>query len=651
MVASRITCLAVLLLALGALSSFAPAVAGAQAADGPRADSSRLWSFVDGRAAEIEPLWRASRRIYVMAGGNLSTRLLANMLEIHANAAIAGHVGPSRHDDRVEPLVGALTHYPAFVESSTTRADDDQWHVPGWLADPGHFPSDQHVSLDSQVAASLQTAWEARRVIGLSEASIQAIRHSIHVVAWSSFYRWPSIRLNQFNWHADLYVADSVVNGGRWLLRNDFRRQLARFLDDARRSRAGGTSNLNAGLGLHYLPQQPANSGANRVSTSEYDELIFDGTESYASALAAGMPPMSGAQLAMLTAWARRALYGEWTHAGFLNWDSGLAFARWQLTRYWSFALSGLATLSSAPILSPRERAWARWMLDRSLLFYETYQAGEPRPSMPSVLFGVHSTESMAENDPLFVASRTAAGISARAVEGLPGLRAEQPPPLYAYDWDIRRLVVTTPAYSAAVVDQTFGTGYGGADIARLFDGMGRPLGSIGGRGRWGFGLTLVARGGRLLVDTEPGGRAGSVFHGPVEKRAAFRVVGATARVTGHGAQVVVEHRFTANRVLRTYRIWAPRGSAARIRLPVWARIRAPERPELTVQPGGAAVRVRQSAGGYTAIVRAPGHLRTAWRLPTKRSTRSPGTGGVLDVVVPLRSGRATVTVELRPDP
>ena len=71
--------------------------------------------------------------------------------------------------------------------------------MPGWLADPGHFPRDQHVSLDSQVAASLQTAWEARRVIGLSEASIQAIRHSIHVVAWSSFYRWPSIRLNQFN--------------------------------------------------------------------------------------------------------------------------------------------------------------------------------------------------------------------------------------------------------------------------------------------------------------------------------------------------------------------------------------------------------------------------------------------------------------------
>ena len=39
---------------------------------------------------------------------------------------------------------------------------------------------------------------------------------------------------------------------GRPPRERDFRRQLARFLDLARRSRPGATSNLNAGLGLHF---------------------------------------------------------------------------------------------------------------------------------------------------------------------------------------------------------------------------------------------------------------------------------------------------------------------------------------------------------------------------------------------------------------
>jgi hypothetical protein len=644
---------AAVLLAVGVALACVPASASAQATDAQAApETSRLWSFVDRRATEIEPLWRQHRETYVMADGGMSTRLLANMLELHAFAAIAGHLGPSRHDERIAPLVRQLTSYPAFVESSDVTPPDNQFHVPGWFANPERFPSDQHVAIDSQIAESLQSAWEARHVVALPADAQQAIRRAVGLTAWSRFFRYPSIRLNQFNWYSDLYEADAAVNGRRWLLRNDFRRQLARFLDLARRSRPGATSNLNAGLGLHYLPQFPATVGANRVSTSEYDQLIFHGIENYAAALAAGMPPFTGARARMLVDWARRALYGEWTHAGFLNWDTGLAFARWHLTRYWSFALSGLGSLAGAPVLAPAERAWARWMFDRSLIFYEAYQAGEPTPSMPSVLFGVRSSESMHENDALFVASRTAATVAQRAVQGFEDRAGTEPPPLYAYDWDIRRLALTTPSYSTAVLDQTFPGGYGGADIARLLDGMGRPLGNIGGRGHWGFGLAFVQRGGRLLLDTEPGGRAARTFHGPQIKRGAFRTsVGASARVLGRGAQVLVQYRFTPMRIIRTYRLQGPPGSSARIRLPVWARISAPARPTVTVHPGGVTVRVHQSAGAYTAIVRAAGGLRTSWREPRTRSTRSPGTAGVLDVVVPLRTGHGTVTVELRPAP
>jgi hypothetical protein len=60
---------------------------------------------------------------------------------------------------------------------------------------------------------------------------------------------------------------------------------------------------------------------------------------------------------------------------------------------------------------------------------------------------------------------------------------------------------------------------------------------------------------------------------------------------------------------------------------------------------------MRQQAGGYAAILRWRGSLRTRWVHAAARSVRSPGTAARLDVVLPLRDGRATVSVTLLPDP
>ncbi len=66
---------------------------------------------------------------------------------------------------------------------------------------------------------------------------------------------------------------------------------------------------------------------------------------------------------------------------------------------------------------------------------------------------------------------------------------------------------------------------------------------------------------------------------------------------------------------------------------------------------GGLRVRVRQSAGGYAASVTAPGPLATAWLRFKHREKVTPGTAGVLEVLVPLPAGRARVAVTLTPDP
>jgi hypothetical protein len=69
---------------------------------------------------------------------------------------------------------------------------------------------------------------------------------------------------------------------------------------------------------------------------------------------------------------------------------------------------------------------------------------------------------------------------------------ASEPPPLYAFDPDIGRLAVTTPAYNTAIVavnQRAFP--YGGLDLARLFDSRQDVVANIGGRPPAAFGMVV----------------------------------------------------------------------------------------------------------------------------------------------------------------
>jgi hypothetical protein len=41
------------------------------------------------------------------------------------------------------------------------------------------------------------------------------------------------------------------------------------------------------------------------------------------------MPQLTATQEWRLRTWVERVLCGYWTHAGYLNWDTGLSFDRW----------------------------------------------------------------------------------------------------------------------------------------------------------------------------------------------------------------------------------------------------------------------------------------------------------------------------------
>jgi hypothetical protein len=186
---------------------------------------------------------------------------------------------------------------------------------------------------------------------------------------------------------------------------------------------------------------------------------------------------------------------------------------------------------------------------------------------------------------------------------GLTRVRAEEPPPLYAYDPDIGRLAITTPAYNTAIVAVNQGAfPYGGIELARLFDGEQRVAASIGGRPPASFGV---------------------VVH---ERR--------TGRITA--SQHSRQHRSLRHPPLRLVR--APRGAVAR-----------PQAyPMLPYAGSFTEIEAVGTTRGPTAEIRTrhhffAGHVQTTWRL-------IPRAGGAHDVRVlfPSTGAKATVTAHLR---
>ena len=134
---------------------------------------------------------------------------------------------------------------------------------------------------------------------------------------------------------------------GRSLAKSPYRDLLTSFLDHARKRNPGGTTNLNAGYGFHYRPDQQG-AAVNRNSTSEYASMVLGVVLPYDLARAQGMKAITAAEGEMARRWQRRVLYGDWTHAGLMNWDTGHGFIRWQLRRYWALAGNGLLAMASS---------------------------------------------------------------------------------------------------------------------------------------------------------------------------------------------------------------------------------------------------------------------------------------------------------------
>jgi hypothetical protein len=546
------------------------------------------WAFADWCQAGLEPLWNAGGGVY-----GYDARVSAALLITHSLAALEGHTGPTRQDERARLLTDRLLQSPPFLPGAPVSAyGPGQRHTPGFVLSLTDSSSDQHVAIDPEITEGLVFAWRAREALGLPPETVVAIERLVAGIALGRFYRYPSVRLNQFNWASHMYAFAAEVAGRMDLLRNDYQLQLRRFLRGCRtRAAPWKIPNLSGSYSFHRNPLQPA-SNAENIESTEYANIVLGAIAHYDAARAAGMAPLPADELRTLRAWIERALPAYWTHSGYPNWDTGVHPGRWNTGHYWGFCFDGLLAVATASeeLRKPEIGYWAKYIFDRALSTYRRL-ASEQGPDARVPGSSVFSPEPEYDLGHWLFATRFQSQAVRAAYVGLGHKRATRPPSLYAFDPPTGRLAITTPSYNTAVMAVSNGAfPYGGIELARLFDGDQRVAGGVAPYGAAGFGVT-VTEGGRVVLCSQaphltapeqppivltrsPRGpvKAGAPY--PEHPHAgAFEEVQCRGEVGEGDVAVRTTHTFASDRIRTAWRIRRLDGKgrlAATVRFPTW---------------------------------------------------------------------------------
>jgi hypothetical protein len=630
--------------------------------DPPLRDADYL-ALADEVVRRLDRTWRAEERAYSAGGHGLGAVYNATLLTIHAVAAERGHDGPARNDERARALAERLCGSPPYFEGRTLPAPDRMFHTPGWVGDLDTLRSPMDKAFDPKVAEALTAAWRARATLALAPEVAERIRASVDAVARGPFFRFPSVRLNQINWNAELYAHAATLTGDPELLREDYRRHLRRFVAGARRPlREGWAPNLSPSYRFQY--QTTWVHSRKNVDSAEYANITLHFICWYEQALRAGMRPLPDADLAVLRAWAARVQFGYWTHAGMLSWDSGLGFKRWMKAKTWAYALQGPLALACSPRfhLDARQGAWAKHVFDRGLWqFALRCETLAPRHLPSAHLYDVGAAYQGNGSQRLYVA-RMGANAMRAVVHGLGEMDSAAPPPVYSFDADVGRLSVSTRRYSAAIfVDNGGAFPYGGIDIARFSDPGGVPVGGVGGRPPASFGVVVRSPGrrrvlasqspsgrGRLILTRSPHGRVTAPRKLPRDPDAGpFGTLEARGRISRAGTSVTSRHRFTADYVETTWTVERRgRRMLAEALFPSWggaqARITAVRRDgtrvELTPRSGAVAAaevdhfHLAGPRGGYVVLLAGARGRARAQRVARQPSAPRAGPTLVVDV-------------------
>ena len=181
------------------------------------------------------------------------------MLLTHTVAAMQGHEGPARNDHRARAARrrGSCTAPPFVTSHAPAPAAGPRARL-GELDDRAR--GGQHLVFDAEVVDGLVYAYRARDALGLPAATVDAIRNAIHRTARGSFWRYPTIRLNQVNWYALMYAADATVTGDTDAAHARHARCSSSASRAASRGDAARAGNFGPGMRFHYLPAPRLNA-------------------------------------------------------------------------------------------------------------------------------------------------------------------------------------------------------------------------------------------------------------------------------------------------------------------------------------------------------------------------------------------------------
>jgi hypothetical protein len=640
------------------------AVAATPARVDPPLTDADYFALADDVMLRLERTWREDEEVYSSGGGGLDAIYNGALLTVHATAALHGHEGPARNDERARLLAARLCESPPFFDGRALPHPDRMFHTPGWLGDLYTYDSPMDKAYDPKVAEGLTVAWRARAVIGLAPQTAARIVHCVDSVARGPFFRYPGVRLNQINWNAELYACAAELTGNPELLREDYRRHVHRFVAGTRRPIATGYArNLSPSYRFTYQVDSP--HSRKNVDSAEYANITLHFLSFYELALRSGMQPLPEADLDLLRAWTARVQYGYWTHAGLLSWDSGLGFKRWMKAKTWAYALQGPLTIAASPRFHLRagQGPWAKYVFDRGLGYFQALCDARPLRELPPAHMDSVGAEHQGKGSQRVYVARMAANAVRAVSAGLGSKPAEPPPPMYSFDADVGRLSVSTRRYAAAVFVHNRGAfPYGGIELARLSDGDGVPVGGVGGQPPAAFGI-VIRRAGRKLLSTQasprqatlrltasPRGRVTRVR--PYARRpdaGPFRSLHAAGHAASGGAEVTTRHRFHERYVETAWDVKAPHGMVAEAQFPSWgkgaritAALRAGGSVELTASSSLDVTAVDHfflagPRSGYVVVpVRARGRARAR---PVARRPSAPRAGPTLSIALPRGAG------------
>lgn len=596
-------------------------------------DPSRLWTYADGVTQRMEKHWRKRQQYYA----GIPFRTTVSMLTLFSNARIARYQGPSRVDERIEPLARRLITWPTYITkpSDARNPKSTHPHAPGFTSNTMGEPGEQHVAVSSEAMSALGLAVRSG---ALPRQMEEEIARKLYAVARGSRFRYPNLEVNQVNWQTSAWLATARSSGQWGEPIRQARAYLGAFVNGMRRPMPGYIlPNLTSGLGLNYSPGEPASSPVNQTSSTEYALVIFSGFDFYEEMLRRGMKRLPSSQEAKLRKWARRIVTGEWMHNGWPNWDSGRGYERWNMVAYFAWCVEGLSTMASSRYLvGETDRRRARWLLYQAL---DRYQWLVENGMKGSARYGIRPLSGVEPEVANRITDARLGATASSAALNQVGSPGGTPGGWSWWDGERRRLTVSNPRYSAALITPINRVGYGGLELARFVDREGRGLTSVGSTSSQAGMRASV--GGRIVGLTQ--GRYQTVLDG-VRRWRPRRVGGGAPAIGSRGGAVVVSHRFSSRGVSTRYEVRA-RNARTELRIPFWGTLT--ER-EVTKVRDGLRIRTENREGArLEVLIRSQRPITGNWRsIASPRS--SPGTRTIF-LVRGSSTGRTGTSVVMRP--